>query len=640
VSLRPETDVMTRDWQAFVREYGGRARVRDLVAVIGQSREAITAARQAGCRRLPQPLDFAALFTAWHGRPPADTDWPAPVKSRGGRYEWSTPESALLASLVGQMGPVEMAQILTARLQQVTGDPDAQRSRTSVQVAVNRIGLQMGDVVGGLSVSAAAREVGSRSILDHEIRAGRLTVRRVGRLLVIPYEEWARWKGTRVFPPKGFIKLALLRKALGIRSDKLSEWARHGWVPSAIRCNPSGTGEKNTQWGTWYVDPKVAKKLLADRRAGRPMPWWGKGEIGNLQVTFRRWQQRQHPARCAACQAIWGPAGAPTTFEAYVERYRPLAHGAKRHLTMLYSDGVTLHALAAEAHQTTFAVRLAITNGVLRATRVGRVWYITRTDATRWIGRHCPSGDREMSWVALPTAVSRYGFTLQELRQHIAAGELRSRVGEDGPQAGVTYVLRQQCRELRDTIGYTEATAAARVGVSVARLRVLLRGLEWRPAPRIPAEVVGNAIKRQASHHGWTVAQAATVVKRSAAWVHQQILNGTIRPSRTPWDRRRRYVSAPMLRRLQKAAAQRQAPPTRVTAEWLLLGPACHLAGVSSGTLVKWTRDGGVQTRESLQGTRWHRRSVMARATTYWVWAMRRYKRATAPAWFQPEVAA
>ena len=53
------------------------------------------------------------------------------------------------------------------------------------------------------------------------------------------------------------MRLSTLRQPLGIRSDKLSEFARMGYVPGAVRCNPFGVPGPSTQFGTWYIDPKT-----------------------------------------------------------------------------------------------------------------------------------------------------------------------------------------------------------------------------------------------------------------------------------------------------------------------------------------------------------------------------------------------
>lgn len=626
-------------WEAFVIANGWRARDTWLAHVLDQPVREIRTLRNRGvCRPLPKRLDFGELFTRWHGRPPRDDEWPAPTIDGGkGTYQWLKPELALLASLIGRMGPLEIAEVLTTRLRQVTGDLKASRSYRSVIVRQHRLGLRCDDVVGGVTVSAAAKTVGCRSILDYQIRTGKLQAARVGRYLVIPHAEFERWKGTRVYPPRGFIKLAKLRKALGIRSDKLSEWARLGYVPSAIRCNPCGTGEKNTQFGTWYVDPKVARKLLADRRAGRPMPWWGQPEPGNLRITWRLLQRRRHPASCQTCRDIWGPAGAPTAFDDYTRRYPPLAHGAKRHLTRPYHRGLTRTQLAHEANVSVTQVQRAIANGVLRATRVGVCDYITRTDATRWKARRRPTGDSPKAWIAFTTAHSHYSFTAAELRGHIATGRLRHRVGTDGPQRGVEFVLRQQCRELRDELGFSQAEAARRAGVSVARLQTLLKGLEWRPAPRISRAAVEAVIKRTQSHCGITIRQAAHALHTSVAWVKAEIIGGTVRPLRTKWDKQRLYISAPMFRRLERARRQPK-PRQRWTKEWLLVGPATQLAGVSLATLGRWADRGEIKARPSAIGRRYHRRSIMTRARRYWISEVR-YKRATPPAWLQETAA-
>lgn len=625
-------------WQQFVLEHGWRTRDTWLARVVDQHVDAIHRVKQTGaCKRLARRLDFGELFALWQGRPPADEEWPSPQKIGGG-YEWLQPERALLARLTGTTGPEEIARILTERLRQVTGDPTAERNHNMLNCGLQKIGLQIKDVLGGVTVQEAAREIGTRAILDHEIRRGRLQTIRVGRYVVIPHDEFARWKGTRVHPPKGYVRLREIQKKLGIKSDKLSEHARHGCVPTAVRCNTYAAGGASTRWGTWWIDPKVARKLIADRRAGRPMPWHGKPEMGNLKITFRLWQKRQHPERCATCRDIWGADGAPTTFDDYVKRYPPLAHGAKRHLTLKWNDGLTRAQLAREAGVCLTTVQRAIENGVLREHRVGRTGYITRTDATRWKGRKCATGENPKSWLALATASKFYSFSRQELRAYIASGRLRSRIGTAGAQRGLTFVLRQQVRELRDEVGFTEQEAARRAGVSVARMRTLLREAEWRHAERVHPGALHTVIKRLQSEHGVTVAEAARILGKPRSWIQNEINAGTIRPLRTKWNKHRLYITEPMFKQLCEVALQPR-ERQRWTSEWVYISEAGVIAGVSTATIQRWAAVGDVRSRPSANGTRYHRRSLKARARRYWAHEVR-YKRAVPPAWLQQDTAA
>ena len=474
-------------WADFVLAHGWRAAGHELAAVLGVPQEAVETVRRTGaCARLDHSFDFAELFALRHGRPPSDEEWPAPRKAGQGAYGWQAPEVALLAGLVGRLGIDDIAHVLTTRLRERTADAQAERSATAVQVRINLIGLQSGDVLGGITTTEAGREAGSTAVIHQAIRSGTLAAHKVGRRLVIPHEAWAAWKAQRAAPPEGFVRLATLRQPLGIRSDKLSEFARMGFVPGAVRCNPFGVPGPSTQFGTWYIDPKVAEQLVADRRAGRPMPWHGKPLADNLHATFKLWQQRRHPASCADCREIWGEAGEPAGFEDYAARYPALAHGAKRHLTRPWSPGLTVGEVARQACRGDPQVRRAIANGVLAAATVHGQLHVTRTDATRWIARGCPSGEGEKSWLSLESACSQYLFTVRELRRRIDAGELKTKRGTEGAMRGIDYVLRQQCAQLRERLGFTEEEAARRVGVTVERLHVLLEGLAWRKAEGIP----------------------------------------------------------------------------------------------------------------------------------------------------------
>jgi hypothetical protein len=625
-------------WQAFVLEHGWHAHGAHLAAVLEQPLLAIARLRQsASCRRLAKAKTFGDLFALWRGRPPRDEEWPAPRKIGGG-YEWLAPELALLASLVGRLGAAEIAGVLTTRLRRLTGDRRAVRPRNAIWTASQRVGLIATDVAGGLTAHQAGREIGCVSIIYNEIRHGRLKTVRVGRLLVIPRDEWARWKGTRVFPPKGYVQLSRLKRPLGIRSDKLSEWARLGYVPTAIRCNPYGARAASTMFGTWWIDPKIVTKLTADRRAGRAMPWWGQPEPGNLKITWTLLQQRQHPARCATCRAIWGPAGAPRTFDDYMQRYPPLAFGAKRHLTRVWSDGLSVSELARDVNLPSSLVLSAIRTGVLRATRVASRYVITRTDATRWKFRRCPTGRGRHCWMQISAARQTYGFSRAEIAAHIKAGRLTSKIGACGPQRGLRYVLRQQIRELRETSGFPAADAARRLGISVARLKTFARYADWRDPHRYTLDVITTIRKRMESEAGLTIAQAARKLRKSVRWVEREIANGTARVLRTPFKTTRRYISGPMFRRLQ-AAVTHPTPRLRWSSEWLLVSDAALLAGVCSNTVQRWADLGQVRIRFKARFRRYHRRSVIARARLHWT-TERRRGRAPAPAWLQtPEAA-
>jgi hypothetical protein len=626
-------------WEAFVLTHGRYAPAHHLAAVVGQSEAAINALRR--CARDGRPRGpkrtFDALFAVFHGRPPRDDEWPRPRVRGAGGYEWLAPELALLASLTGRVGTAEIERILTARLRQVTGDPAAERNVNALNAARQRIGLLTTDVVGGLTANQAGRSIGCISIVYNDIRQGRLKAARVGRHLVITHEEWARWKAARVFPPAGYVPLASLKRPLGIRSDKLSEWARMGYVPTAVRCNPYGTPAASTKFGTWYIDPKVRRKLIADRRAGRPMPWWGKPEPDNLRVTWRLWQQRQHPADCETCRAIWGRAGAPPTFEDYLQRYPPLAFGAKRHLTRPWFEGLTIADVARQVNLTSANVLYAIRTGVLRATRHGGRWIVSRTDATRWKARKCPTGTSDRSWIAINHACRLYGFRRRDLEAHITAGRLRAKVGTNGAARGVRYVLKQQLRQLRETEGFSAAEAARRLKISVARLRTLARQADWRSADRFTIDVLNTIRKRLESAAGVPIAEVAKILGRPVAWVEREIANGTARVLRTPFRKNRRYISEPMFKRLYEAALQRRRRRMRWTTDWLLVSDAALLAGTCSGTIQKWAGAGEVKTRlKAGRYRRYHRASVMARARRYWAGEVR-FTRAAPPAWLVAE---
>lgn len=625
------------DWQLFIIEHGFRAQAYELAAVLGKDVDSVLKLRNTGvCKPLKRGKTFSELFSLWHGRAPVDADWPAPRKlGLHKTYEWQQPEIALLATLVGTMGVREIAKIMTARLRKVTGDRNTERTLNAIQGRINKIGLQVKDIVGGITTAAAGKEIGSTAIIYQAIDKKQLVTSRIGKLLVINLESWEAWKAKRVFPPDGYVLLSSLKEKLSIKSDKLSEFARMGHIPTAQRCNPYGTKGPSTQFGTWYVDKKVANQLVADRRAGRPMPWHGKPLLDNLRVTHKTWLKYKHPASCKTCAEIWGKKGAPATFEDYVKRYPPLAHGAKRHLTRKWNPGMTVSALAENVNRPVSVVRRAIANGMLETTLEGRKQFVSLTEATRWKARKCPTGESEKSWLALDTACKLYLFTRRELRGHIRTGKLTSKIGTDGPMRGVEYVSRHQCGKLRQELGFTEEQAARRVGVTIPRLRLLLDGVEWRKADGIPLATVNAAIKRLQSREGYTFEEAAEDLGESIQWIHECINSGVIKVSQAKWDRRRRYITQPMMNRL-KEYQKNPVRPERLSDDWLRLSDAAQEAGVSTGTIMKWAAEGEMKRRKAKNGWRYHREALRARARRYWLTV--RFHRAIKPDWLKEEL--
>jgi transcriptional regulator with XRE-family HTH domain len=276
----------------------------------------------------------------------------------------------------------------------------------------------------------------------------------------------------------------------------------------------------------------------------------------------------------------------------------------------------------------------AIGNGMLEASGAGRRMRITRTEATRWKARRCPSGIGEKSWITLATARRLYDFKLRDLRALIAAGALKTRIGSNGPQRGLTYVPRHQCIRIREREGYTLSQAARRAHVTIAQMHTLLAGVNWRGAAGIPIDTVGAVIKRLRSQQGYTLQQAAKACGMPQAWVQARIDDGTVRVRRAPWDARRLYLTEPMFQRLLQA---KRSPRRReaFSDAWLHLTQAADEAGVSTSTILRWAQEHPLRRRPSPSGVRYLRRSVRACARRHW--QKQRFKRAVPPAWFQCE---
>ncbi|MBN9272603.1 MAG: helix-turn-helix domain-containing protein [Mesorhizobium sp.] len=621
-------------WMAFVAAAPRGTLVSDLAAVVGQPVGRVRDLRRVtGAPPAAVRCDFAVLFAQWHGRPPAESEWPVPRRSQRG-YDWQAPELALLASLVGTTSLSGIADVLTKRLKALTGDPDAVRSGTSVQIAINRCGLQTTDVVSGLTVPQAGKVFGTEEPIRDAIRRGDLEAKRVGRLLLIPHASWAAWLATRRKAPEGYVRLATLKEPLAIKSDKLPEFARMGYVPGAILCD-APIGQASSVRGVWYIPQEVADQMLADRRAGRRMPWQGMPLMDNLKSTWKKWQPRMHPATCETCSAIWGHAGAPTTFDDFVARYPPLELGAKRHLTRPWSPGLTAKEVAKQAGRSLGNVSRAISTGQLKSRVENGHHYVAQADATLWIARGCPSGDRANDWCALATATQRYGFTEKELREFIAANRLQTRIEPVGPNRGTLQVAWRQVAKLREDIGFTEEQAAAKVGVSIADLRILLEGVQWRrQGEGIPLFTVQALVKRRQSKHGHTIAEAAAILGESVAWVEARIVEGVARLYKPRWTDRT-HITDIGLEALRRAAITGPAEP-KPPAGGLTAPQAALLAGVCKTTIVRWASEGLLVSGQTRRGPVYDPESVKRQARIYW--ASARFHRDTRPDWLKAEI--
>ncbi|ABE47267.1 hypothetical protein [Polaromonas sp. JS666] len=146
-------------------------------------------------------------------------------------------------------------------------------------------------------------------------------------------------------------------------------------------------------------------------------------------------------------------------------------------------------------------------------------------------------------------------------------------------------------------------------------------------------------IKRLESREGYTIEGAAAALKTTEQWVHERIQDGTIRVTRAKWDRRRLYITEPMIQRLKEALARprREKPLSK---DWLMLNGGAAEAGVCTTTLIRWAEAGDLPRRQSNLGWRYHREdhreAVRAQARVYWENV--RFHRATPPEWLQAEI--
>ncbi len=241
-------------------------------------------------------------------------------------------------------------------------------------------------------------------------------------------------------PPAGYVPLSELARALGQRVDALSRLARISMVPNALRVECRG-GARSV---TWYVPGRTADGLIAQHRAGLPMPWHGKPLVDDLAATYRLWRVRKHPSACLKCHRIWGHVEPPASFEAYVDRYSRLSLGDKAHLTQLWAK---LRPLAeAIEHLARLCghdrVVEAIENGILPTIeRDGQAWMDSRV-IDEWSAAGYPqalAGARPV-WVLASTAAALSSVDLEQVLWLIENDEVQARMGSGPVSKGRLFV--------------------------------------------------------------------------------------------------------------------------------------------------------------------------------------------------------
>ena len=144
------------------------------------------------------------------------------------------------------------------------------------------------------------------------------------------------------------------------------------------------------------------------------------------------------------------------------------------------------------------------------------------------------------------------------------------------------------------------------------------------------------AIKRRESQEGCTLAEAAALLGVPLARVKARKRDGTVRVAQARWDRRRQYLTEPMLQRLRDALChptpQRLEEPS---SDWLALGQAALEARVSATTIQHWAAAGELRRQGAAGRSRYHREAVRARARRYWQQV--RLHRAQRPEWLVAE---
>jgi hypothetical protein len=194
--------------------------------------------------------------------------------------------------------------------------------------------------------------------------------------------------------------------------------------------------------------------------------------------------------------------------------------------------------------------------------------------------------------------------------------------------------------------GYTIKEAAAKVGRSVRW--VLARKLDgtikvsqgqWDRRRIFITEPMLQRLL-EVANDSYTIVEAAAKVGKSVIWVKARMKDCTIvNVSRAEWNAHHFCITKPMLQRLTDAAKD-SSPRLRqqLNTDWLFLKNAALEAGVTTEIILEWVGNNQINRRPTQNGFRYRRDDVRACARQYWKTV--HSQQAEKPDWLRDELEA
>lgn len=184
----------------FLLKYGevvGVDHLRQLLKIPNRNNvDRIREALGLRTRRFAQRnLSYRQAFERLHGRPPRTSDYPS--HHIGTRFSWHLEEDDVLRQWRGLLPRQELADRISRRLQQVTGDPHARRSADAVQSRANNLKITGPQVQGhlGPTIKEASRSTGiSFNIIYQAVARGELPVQGRAHYRYISWQAWQTWR--------------------------------------------------------------------------------------------------------------------------------------------------------------------------------------------------------------------------------------------------------------------------------------------------------------------------------------------------------------------------------------------------------------------------------------------------------------
>lgn len=329
-------------------------------------------------------------------------------------------------------------------------------------------------------------------------------------------------------------------------------------------------------------------------------------------------------------------------------------------------------------------INQAIYNGQLKTFRIGKRHVIPREEFERWLATR---EEPPIGWIRLASLAKPLGIASDaKLPEYASLGYIPDvvKVQGVGTARGTWYIAPERARQILDdaragrprpwygkplpgniramwskwqrrrhtrcrqcaaiwqgpapstieafTAKYSSLTLGQKRHLTVDQTRPRRGSFGWRPR---------GSVARRMRDAGLTVYEAASALNQPSRWIRGWIRMGLLEQGGVVRDDKggEAIRITPLGVCMLRAALDDEAARAD-DRDWIGVHVAAIHVGTSITTVHAWRRLGQVKTKAGSRGILFDRASLEVKARQYWAWAIRRYKRATPPAWLTSMAAA